>query len=309
MAASADAGHAVLAACPASHDRRAVRQARGTIACAVAVLLAVAACSGGDAATSDAPESQPAQGATTPTTDSARPAASKPTAAREPGGSRAATTTENPAVKPDGHRTGKPADGEVTASPPRPGSYVYSVNRSDPSETFTDRVRTRRVSGGHRIIIDSRSSRSSATAHTVLRWQSDRVLLEATNVTIGDGLVFDCPVDVQVELVRFPLKPERYPLRQWRNDQCSGAIHTRVAEFVDLKMLGRSWRVARMVTRMTVATTSADGEHTFRNSYTETRWFSVELGKELQRDRSSVSDLDGHETSSRIVPVLRDYPS
>ncbi|MPY99457.1 MAG: hypothetical protein GEU97_15925 [Actinophytocola sp.] len=127
-------------------------------------------------------------------------------------------------------------------------------------------------------------------------------------MSIGGGVEFHCRPGSEIELLRFPLRPERYPLRQWRNEQCSGAIRSTVHEFVGITVDQRRWRVARIVTRARIEMTSTDGEHRLRNSYTETSWFSPELGKELQRDRSGVSELDEYENNSRVVPVLRDYP-
>lgn len=304
MAGYPDKGHAV--------PPRAPHRGRAATALIVALALAGSACSTGqeplsaEARPGTGSGSEPAPATVADATPSATATSARPPRTEPPPEPQPTTTAARETSSADGDRTRSPRGVEVVA--PRPGRYVYELSQSDSDDTFTDRVRRHRTAAGLRITVDSRSSRSDATATTVLRWRPSRVLLDAHHVRLGSGQEFRCVIGGDVELLRFPLKPERYPVRQWRNDRCSGAARTTVHEFVDITLFDRSWTVARTVTRMTITTTSTDGEHTFENTYTETSWFSPELGKELQRDRSGVSKLDGYESRGRFVPVLRDYP-
>jgi hypothetical protein len=295
---------------------------------AVGTLVVLGACGGGKKPSTAQPVSSAgatvAPGGTTSVEGGAvvggTPAAAGKTAAPKASAAAAA-----------GAATAKPAGGgAVNAAPPgganipKAGNYLYVSSGSaqgatDPQpRTYENRETTiqysdpKPVEGGTEITAKSGTEQGSQT--TTNRWEKTRVLLLSIKIVSPQGNI-ECKYNTSsggLEILRFPIKAEKFPQQSWSNESCSGTHDQEILGQEDVTAAGKTWKAWKVkihdVQKFTIASGPGGVPATFDATIDRTILLIPDLGVEGKSDGTTDGSGGGQSFKSSNKSELKSYP-
>lgn len=290
----------------------------------IAVLLLVAACGGGDKKDAGGRASETAEATSAPAAgESAAPA------------SGAAETAATGTAKPATAKPAAPSGGTVAAAPagqsniPKAGKYVYltsgtqeGVQPGATPTTYKDRETTveflepKDADGGKEQ--KYRAGGEQGTSTTTTRWEKSRVLLLSVSFTSPQGNIeckFNTPAG-GLEVAKFPIKAEKFPRQEWKNEQCEGSHEQEIVKEETVTAQGRSWKTWKILTttRIKITFTSPGGgplppgPQTIDTNVQSTQWLAPDLGTEVKSDSVNDFTFGGSTSKGNTARELKSFP-
>lgn len=248
---------------------------------AVATLLVFAAACGKE---SDEADLTTGRGTSAPTTTSGPAASAAAAASAAPGTTRNAPEATSQAAAPASKPVTKAPEGKV--NPPKDGKYVYTLkgeasdpfNPAGPPQRFDGEL-TKQVSHKGNVYTEEQTTSESAGRNTTrTRWEATRVLLLSFKAETPAG-DFSCTLNPPLVVVKFPVKPERYPTQQIKGqgNACNGTLDITVERKETAKdATGRNWSTWRARVKLVVSNDQ------FKNTSDQTQWSSPDIGTEIR---------------------------